>query len=70
MPYTAARPSEPSTPDDVADLDNPLPSATADLPCSAAVEFLADIYEKEGGTQIQTAVEVRALHAALMNVRS
>ena len=32
----------------VLDLENPLPSPGADLPCPAALEFLAEIYEEEG----------------------
>jgi hypothetical protein len=43
---------------DVLDLDNPLPSKGAQLPCPAAVEFLADIYEQEGGDNTLKAVEV------------
>ncbi|GLB42223.1 putative protein prenyltransferase alpha subunit repeat [Lyophyllum shimeji] len=34
---------------DLVDLENPPPSTNAQLPCSAAIEFLADIHEKEGG---------------------
>ncbi|KAL0959672.1 hypothetical protein HGRIS_011371 [Hohenbuehelia grisea] len=33
---------------DIVDLDNPPPSKDAQLPCVAALEFLADIYEKRG----------------------
>ncbi|KAG6818790.1 hypothetical protein H0H93_001600, partial [Arthromyces matolae] len=33
---------------DVVDLENPPPSKGAELPCPAAIEFLADIHEKEG----------------------
>ena len=48
MPYSVA---QPASDDDVVvvDLDHPLPSKTAELPCAAAIEFLADIYEREGG---------------------
>ena len=42
----------------VVDLDNPLPSKGADLPCAAAIEFMADIYESEGGNSILKATEV------------
>lgn len=35
--------------EDIIDADNPAPSRGADLPCAAAIEFLADIYEKDGG---------------------
>jgi protein farnesyltransferase/geranylgeranyltransferase type-1 subunit alpha len=44
---------------DVIDLDNPLPLEGAKLPCAAAIEFLADIYEVEGGESTEKAVEVR-----------
>ena len=54
-PYTASEP--PAA--DVVDLDNPLPSAGAQLPCVPALEFLADGYEKEGGEKTTKAVEVR-----------
>ena len=54
-PYTASEP--PAA--DVVDLDNPLPSAGAQLPCVPALEFLADVYEKEGGEKTAKAVEVR-----------
>ncbi|CCM03299.1 uncharacterized protein FIBRA_05427 [Fibroporia radiculosa] len=47
-----------STPGDVFDLDNPPPSASAVLPCENALEFLADIYEQEGGAQISKAIEI------------
>ncbi|TBU34341.1 protein prenylyltransferase [Dichomitus squalens] len=58
-PYTASEP--PAT--DVVDLDNPLPSAGAQLPCVAALEFLADIYEEEGGEKTAKAVEIWKLLA-------
>ena len=45
--------------EDVVDLDNPLPSAGAELPCVAALEFLADIYEQEGSEGTAKAVEVK-----------
>lgn len=41
---------------DVVDLENPVPGPNAHLPCVAALEFLADIYEKEGGPSIQKAI--------------
>ncbi|KAF5379034.1 hypothetical protein D9615_006017 [Tricholomella constricta] len=34
---------------DLVDLENPPPPPGAQLPCPAAIEFLADIHEKEGG---------------------
>ena len=33
------------------DLENPLPSKTAELPCSLAIEFLADIYIEKAATE-------------------
>jgi protein farnesyltransferase/geranylgeranyltransferase type-1 subunit alpha len=44
--------------ENVVDLEQPLPSKGADLPCSAAIEFLADIYEMEGGESTLKATEV------------
>ena len=42
------------------DLENPGPSVGAKLPCSAAIEFLADVYEAEGGAEsLKKASEVR-----------
>lgn len=36
---------------DIVDLENPPPGRGAELPCVAAIEFLADIHEKEGGRE-------------------
>jgi len=36
------------TTDDVIDLDNPPPSQGAELPCPAALEFMADVHEAKG----------------------
>ncbi|KAL5480809.1 RAM2 [Sanghuangporus weigelae] len=44
--------------DSVVDLENPRPSPGADLPCPAAIEFLADIHEAAGGNQIQDAIKL------------
>ncbi|KAI0716811.1 protein prenylyltransferase [Earliella scabrosa] len=56
-PYTTTQP--PTGADgDVVDLDNPLPSAGAELPSVAALEFMADIYEKEGGDKTAKAVQI------------
>ncbi|KAF9239776.1 hypothetical protein BU15DRAFT_87803 [Melanogaster broomeanus] len=44
--------------EDVVDLENPLPSPVAQLPCVAAVEFMADIYESKGGDDIMKATEL------------
>ena len=55
IPYTV--PQLPSTP--ILDLDNPLPSSDSELPCPAALEFLAEIHEGEQSEQgIQNAVLV------------
>jgi hypothetical protein len=54
-PYTVA---QSVTERDLVDLDNPLPSKTAQLPCPAAIEFLADVYEREGGDNVQKAAQV------------
>jgi len=43
---------------EVIDLENPLPSKGSQLPCPAAIEFLADIYETEGGNSLVKAIEV------------
>ncbi|KAK7047435.1 CAAX geranylgeranyltransferase alpha subunit [Paramarasmius palmivorus] len=43
---------------DLVDLENPPPSKEASLPCPQAIEFLADIYETEGGDSILKATEV------------
>jgi protein farnesyltransferase/geranylgeranyltransferase type-1 subunit alpha len=45
--------------DDVFDLENPPPSGGAELPCAAAIEFLADVHEASGKEGIPKAVEVR-----------
>ena len=36
---------------DVVDLENPSPSDTAQLPCVQAMEFMADVWEREGGEE-------------------
>jgi len=43
---------------EVIDLENPSPLKGSQLPCPAAIEFLADIYELEGGNGISKAIEV------------
>ena len=46
--------------EEIIDPENPRPSPGAQLPCAAALEFLADVYEKEGGREkVLKAVEVR-----------
>ncbi|CDO70989.1 hypothetical protein BN946_scf184830.g21 [Trametes cinnabarina] len=56
LPYTASQPPAPGA--EVVDLDNPLPSEKAELPCVAALEFMADVYEKQGGDSTVKAVEL------------
>ena len=46
LPYTRRHGQE-SNDDQIIDLDNPLPSSSSDLPAPPALEFLADIYERE-----------------------
>lgn len=46
------------TDDDVIDLDNPTPSQGAELPCPAALEFMADIHEAKGKEGVAEAVRV------------
>jgi hypothetical protein len=45
--------------EDVLDLENPPPSKGADLPCAAAIEFMADVHEANGKEGVSKAVEVR-----------
>ncbi|KAG9313486.1 hypothetical protein JVU11DRAFT_5811 [Chiua virens] len=45
-------------PGDVVDLEDPLPSPGAQLPCVAAIEFVADIYEADGGDDLMKAIEL------------
>jgi protein farnesyltransferase/geranylgeranyltransferase type-1 subunit alpha len=46
--YATAREAGPSDFD--TDLDNPAPSDLAQLPCPGAIEFMAEIYEREPDT--------------------
>lgn len=43
---------------DILDLENPPPSEGAQLPCAAAIEFMADVHEASGKEGISEAVEV------------
>ena len=55
--YTVA--GEPGSSGDIVDLENPPPSRGAYLPCPLAIEFMADIQEKDGGKEpILRAIEV------------
>ncbi|KAI5115051.1 hypothetical protein M0805_007512, partial [Coniferiporia weirii] len=58
MPFTVPAPSTGSEGADesVIDLENPRPSAGANLPCPAAIEFLADMHEAAGGDDVSKAV--------------
>jgi len=62
-PYTLPQPSEDDAPAEVIDLENPLPSKLAQLPCVAAIEFLADVHEAAGGDSIMKATELWKLLA-------
>ena len=45
---------------DIVDLENPPPSKDAQLPCVHAVEFLADIFERDGENRnVGRAIQVR-----------
>lgn len=54
QPYTLSMDEQTA---DLVDLDNPPPSKGAHLPCALAIEFLADIYEAEGGDSMLNATE-------------
>lgn len=45
--------------DSVLDLENPPPTEGAQLPCPAAIEFMADVHEARGKEGITEAVKVR-----------
>ncbi|KIM70428.1 hypothetical protein SCLCIDRAFT_100662 [Scleroderma citrinum Foug A] len=53
--------AEPTVPDNsevIVDLEDPLPSPEAQLPCTAAIEFLADIHESLGGDNVRIAIDL------------
>jgi len=54
-PYSVPLPAAPT---DIVDLENPPPGRGAELPCAAAIEFLADVYEEAGGADTDKAVEL------------
>jgi protein farnesyltransferase/geranylgeranyltransferase type-1 subunit alpha len=61
LPYTLPHSSQDeSASEEVLDLENPLPSKGAQLPCPEAIEFIADMYEAEGGDSILKATEVKS----------
>jgi len=58
-PYSVPHPDEHGAPpEDIVDLEDPLPSPGAQLPCVAAIEFVADIYEADGGDDLMEAIEL------------
>jgi protein farnesyltransferase/geranylgeranyltransferase type-1 subunit alpha len=57
LPYSLPQPPL-GTPPEVVDLESPLPSKDSQLPCVAAVEFMADIHEAAGGSDLVKATEV------------
>lgn len=54
----AAPPAPPSVIDIVNILEEALPSEDAELPVPPAIEFMADIWEKEGTVEAADAIEV------------
>ncbi|KAG6336999.1 hypothetical protein ID866_2100 [Astraeus odoratus] len=57
-PYCEAEPPQlDDTSTDIMDLDDPLPSQDAQLPCTAAIEFMADIHERLGGDSLRVAID-------------
>lgn len=59
-PYSVPQPGQhEAPPGDIVDLEDPLPSPGAQLPCIAAIEFLADTYEASGGEDLMKAIEVQ-----------
>ncbi|THH11951.1 hypothetical protein EW145_g356 [Phellinidium pouzarii] len=60
LPFTSSSPTirGEGKEESVVDLENPRPSPGADLPCPAAIEFLADIHEAAGGDEIPKAVSL------------
>ena len=57
-PYSVAYPLTEDSESEPVDLDNPGPTLGANLPCPAAIEFLADMYEAEGGDNVKKATDV------------
>lgn len=58
-PYSIPHSEQHEAPGDVVDLENPLPSPGAQLPCIAAIELMADTYEVTGGDDLMKATEVQ-----------
>ena len=61
IPYSVPHPEQHEAGGDVLDLEDPLPSPGAQLPCVAAIELLADIYEANGGDDLMRATKVPSL---------
>lgn len=57
QPYTTKRDPDAPLPEEV-DLDDPLPGEGAQLPCPAAIEFLAEVMEADGQESVKRAVTV------------
>ncbi|THH19293.1 hypothetical protein EW146_g1855 [Bondarzewia mesenterica] len=57
-PFAASPDDDANVDIDVLDLENPPPSRGAQLPCAAAIEFLADVYEAEGKSGLDKAIEL------------
>ncbi|KAG1876401.1 hypothetical protein F4604DRAFT_1761388 [Suillus subluteus] len=57
LPYSLPQPPL-GTPPEVVDLESPLPSKDSQLPCVAAIEFMADIHEATGGGDLVKATEL------------
>jgi len=54
---------------DIVDLDNPPPSAEAELPCIQALEFLADIFETQGASEPDKEKTEKAVEVILTFLR-
>lgn len=68
-PYTlAANSASDAEKRDIVDLDNPPPSAEAELPCIQALEFLADIFEIQGASEPGNENTEKAVEVALVSL--
>lgn len=63
LPYTVPQPPNHVSAEEVLDLDNPKPSQDAVLPCVAAIDFLAEVYARDGGVATAKAVALWRLLA-------
>ncbi|KAH7886877.1 hypothetical protein F5I97DRAFT_1936482 [Phlebopus sp. FC_14] len=58
-PYAVSRPTQQDkSTEEIVDLENPLPAPGSQLPCVAAIEFMADVYESSAGEALTKAVEL------------